>query len=102
VGARTGKELAFADAERVAGAGDLTGDNLYNLALFYSQASAGAEAARAPAQQYRKQAIDCLRRAARKGNRNLALLKEATELDPIRSEEEFKTFMHELEQGIRN
>jgi serine/threonine-protein kinase len=79
-----------------------SGGEFYNLACLHANlsgvaAAAGsgmtAEEGRAEAEQ----AIRCLRRALVAGYRNLALMREDTDLDPLRSRPDFQLLMMDIE-----
>jgi serine/threonine-protein kinase len=97
------------EAEAVARQQDLSEVNLYNIVCFYSRSSAIAEndAKLSPADrtrlkaQYADHAMDFLRQAVAKGYRNVAVLKTDKDLSSLRSREDFRKLVQEVEQKTK-
>ena len=103
--ARAGEHAkAFAEANALATAKDLTSVRLYNLACVCALASAavkdakdpGADAARL-AEQYAARAVELLRQAVTNGYNDAALMKQDRDLDALRDRADFQKLTAALE-----
>jgi hypothetical protein len=89
--------------------GDLSADNLYYVACVFSRSVAAvgkdaklSDADRARLQaQYADRAMELLRQAVAKGERNVARWKNEPGLDSVRSREDFQKLVQELEQKAK-
>ena len=86
---------AAADAAAIAGSPAATAEDLYNVACIYALASrlAPGEGPRS----YAENAVESLRQAMARGYRDLAHLQEDQDLEGLRSREDFKQFVKDLE-----
>jgi serine/threonine-protein kinase len=89
--------------------GDLSADNLYYVACVFSRSVAavgkdaklsGADRTRLQT-QYADRAMEFLRQAVAKGDRNAARWKNEPGLDSVRSREDFQKLVQELEQKAK-
>jgi serine/threonine-protein kinase len=100
---------AVDDVTTLARPGDLSGDNLYYVACVCSRsvAAAGKDTALSSADrarlqtQYADRAMEFLRQAVVKGERNVARWKNEPGLDSVRSREDFQKLVQELEQKAK-
>jgi tetratricopeptide (TPR) repeat protein len=106
---------ATAEAEAVAGLGDLNSYNVYNVGCVFSRAAGAADhdtklstadRGRLKA-HYADRAMEYLRQAVAEGWRNPSAAKQDTDLDPLRGREDFQKLIAELEakekeSGVRN
>ncbi len=76
-----------------------TRSQLYNLACFYSRASAAVQADPQKAEEHAAQAVALLRKAhTAAGWDNVANANKDHDLDPIRNREDFRQLLQELEE----
>jgi tetratricopeptide (TPR) repeat protein len=90
-------DRATADAERAAESSDATAENLYDAACVYAVSARLAEGDRARVDSCAARALELLRQAAVKGFKDLAHMKTDPDLDTLRSREDFRLFIEELE-----
>jgi hypothetical protein len=69
---------------------------LYNFACVYSLASAKDKAKQ---DEYAQRAVALLRQAVLAGYKNVAHLKQDSDLDPLRLRDDFKMVLAEIEKG---
>jgi tetratricopeptide (TPR) repeat protein len=108
--AQTGDHArAAAEAEALAGRKTATAEDLYNLACVCALSATAAarddrlgvpEAAGLP-RQYADQAMTLLRQAVQKGYKDVPHMKKDTDLDPLRSREDFQAILRELEAAAQ-
>jgi serine/threonine protein kinase len=90
---------ATADAQAIAESPKAKDADLYNAACVYALSSRIAEAEGMLAESYASQAVLLLRKAVRKGFKNLPHLKMDADLNPLRKREDFQNLIRELERG---
>jgi tetratricopeptide (TPR) repeat protein len=97
---------ATAEAEAVVRLGDLKSNNVYLVTCVFSRASAAADhdsklstadRARLKA-RYADRAMEYLRQAVADGWWNMNLMKKDTDLDPLRTREDFQKLLAELDE----
>jgi serine/threonine protein kinase/tetratricopeptide (TPR) repeat protein len=100
-----GHARAAQAADALVGGGSFPSETLYNSACVYALSSAAvskddkvAEPERRwKAEHYSARAVGLLRDAAAKGYKDVAHMKQDTDLEPLRDREDFKKLLHELE-----
>lgn len=90
---------ATADAQAVGDSQSATGADLYDATCVYAISARLAAEDASRAETYGSHAVQLLRRAIAKGHRDLAQFKKDADLDSLRSREDFKKLMKELEDG---
>jgi tetratricopeptide (TPR) repeat protein len=90
---------ATADAQAVSDSPKATGEDLYSAGCVYAVSARVASENVPIAASYAGRAVLLLRRAITKGYKDPAHLKKDPDLDPLRSREDFKKLMKELEDG---
>jgi serine/threonine-protein kinase len=96
--ARAGEHAqAVAQAESIAAGKDVSASTFYAAARVHAQAAAAAKSDQRLCERYSKRAIELLRLAADAGYKDGAHIKKDVDLDPLRSREDFKKLLMELE-----
>jgi serine/threonine-protein kinase len=88
---------AVAEANTLAQAKDVSADILYDMACVCSLSSAGVKNDAKLADRYATRAVELLRQAVAKGWKDIDHLKKDTDLDPLRSRDDYKQLMKEME-----
>jgi hypothetical protein len=88
---------AAADAQAVAESAAATGQELFLAANIFASCMGFADNDGPAVVSYAQRAVTTLRKAAAKGVRNAARLKSSAELEPLRSREDFRKLIAELE-----
>src|SRR5262249_44509328 len=92
-------ERASADAQAIAASSKATAEDLYDAARVYAACTQLAAQDGPVAESYAGTAVSLLRRAVAQGYKDRARIKNHSDLNPLRSREDFKKLMHELEDG---
>jgi tetratricopeptide (TPR) repeat protein len=92
---------ADAEADALAEAKDVNAGTLYDLACVYSLSSAAVKSDAKLADRYAARAVELLRQAVAKGWKDIDHLKEDTDLDPLRSRDDYRKLLKELEEKAK-
>jgi tetratricopeptide (TPR) repeat protein len=96
--ARAGEHAkAYAEANDLADGKDLSATTLYNLACVCSIAATAAKEDAKLAEQYQARSLELLRQAVAMGYNDVQKIKVDKDLDALRSRDDFKNLMAELE-----
>jgi serine/threonine protein kinase/tetratricopeptide (TPR) repeat protein len=90
---------AAADAQAVAESDAATGQELFQAASVFAYCVRFAGKDSPEAESYARRAVATLRKAADKGFRDAARLKSSADLEPLRSREDFRKLIAELEES---
>jgi serine/threonine-protein kinase len=77
----------------------VSGSNLYDSTCILSLRSAAAKEDAKLSNQYAARAMELLREAVKKGYKDIAHIKQDKDLDPLRSRDDFKKLLAQLEAG---
>src|SRR5262249_39706501 len=88
---------AAADAQAVAESAAATGQELFLAANVFTSCMSLADKEGPAVEWYARRAVTTLRKAAARGFRNAERLKSSAELEPLRSREDFRKLIAELE-----
>jgi tetratricopeptide (TPR) repeat protein len=89
---------ATAAVEALLKPGPADAGTLYDAARVYSLAAGGSGGDNTQAEKHAARAVALLRRAVQEGYENVAQLKQDTDLDPLRQQEDFQAVLAELEK----
>jgi serine/threonine-protein kinase len=89
---------AVSEANALAEAKDVNAGTLYDLACVCSLSSAAAKNDAQLAERYAARAVDLLRQAVTNGWKDVEHLKKDTDLDPLRSRDDYRKLLKELEE----
>jgi hypothetical protein len=92
----TGRE-AVAEVNTLAEAKDVNAPTLYDPACVYSLSSAAVKNDAKLVDRYATRAVELLRQAVAKGFKDAEHLKKDTDLDPLRSRDDYKQLLQELQ-----
>jgi eukaryotic-like serine/threonine-protein kinase len=96
--ARAGEHAqAVAQAESIAAGKDVSASTFYAAACVHAQAAAAAKSDQLLCERYSKRAVELLRHAAGAGYKDGTHMKKDLDLEPLRSREDFKKLLADLE-----
>lgn len=100
--ARMGKHTkAVAEANVLAEPQGVKASTLYSLSCVFSLCSAAVKIDAKLADQYATRGVELLRQAVAKGFKDVTYIKKDTDLDPLRSRDDFKKLLSDLEKAIK-
>jgi hypothetical protein len=100
--ARWGEHIQpVAEANAVAEDKDVQADSVYNAACVCALASSSVKKDPKLAEQYATRALELLRQAVAKGFKDVAHMKQDTDLDGLRGRDDFKKLMAQLEERLQ-
>jgi serine/threonine protein kinase/tetratricopeptide (TPR) repeat protein len=94
-------DRATAEADALAASPALEAQETYSLAVTFAWAAGAARADAETAGRYAGRAVELLRQAVRSGFTDVARLREAPALDPLRSREDFQQLLKALEEQTK-